>query len=70
MEPWKSERGSVGNRKWGVCVQEELVGGQRHVGGWATGQRGVIRSGTRCKALSPACGKIESDCVLPVSGCL
>ena len=35
-----------------------------------TGQQGIIRSGSRCKALSPACGKRESDCVLPISGFL
>lgn len=33
-EPWKSERSSSGNRKWGVCAREKLVGGKRHVGGW------------------------------------
>ena len=43
MEPWKSERGSVGNRKWGVCVQEELVGGQRHVGGWGGGCLDLVK---------------------------
>lgn len=35
LEPWKSEQGSGRNRKWvGGCAREELVGGQRHVGGW------------------------------------